>query len=415
MKVLWFEVTEPAAYGNGKLVIGGWQDSLEFVVRQSNDIELYIAFESKDSDEIRVIDGVTYIPIKCKYSILERFSRRFSWKIYSQKLIKECVDIVSKVNPDLIHVFGNEWPFGLVANHVSQPVVIHIQGSIVPYYNARYAPGYNLLTELIYNGLHFRRSLGAILNQLNWKSRLRMEKKVWNSVHNYMGRTVWDKALANVLAPGSSYFHVEEAIRPNFLQTNDIWHLSESSKIRIVSTGCSSFLKGVDVILKTAHVLKERGVDFEWIIAGYMPKGLKDIVERKEGLRFEDNNVKILGFVNPARLQEILCNSTMYVHAAYIENSPNSICEAQLLGVPIISTMVGGISSLIKYGEEGELLPTNDPWLMADAIIRLSNDKERMFQYSQRGREHALQRHNPTNILNQLLNCYHAVLGSVKY
>jgi glycosyltransferase involved in cell wall biosynthesis len=242
-----------------------------------------------------------------------------------------------------------------------------------------------------------------------------MEKKVWNSVHNYMGRTVWDKALANVLAPGSSYFHVEEAIRPNFLQTNDIWHLSESSKIRIVSTGCSSFLKGVDVILKTAHVLKERGVDFEWIIAGYMPKGLKDIVERKEGLRFEDNNVKILGFVNPARLQEILCNSTMYVHAAYIENSPNSICEAQLLGVPIISTMVGGISSLIKYGEEGELLPTNDPWLMADAIIRLSNDKERMFQYSQRGREHALQRHNPTNILNQLLNCYHAVLGSVKY
>ena len=101
-----------------------------------------------------------------------------------------------------------------------------------------------------------------------------------------------------------------------------------------------------------------------------------------------------------------MCNSTMYVHTAYIENSPNSICEAQLVGMPIVSTMVGGISTLVRNGEEGDLLPANDPWQIANAIIELSKDNERMMLYSKNSRQHALERHNPEKIMNQLLKCY---------
>ena len=73
-----------------------------------------------------------------------------------------------------------------------------------------------------------------------------------------------------------------------------------------------------------------------------------------------------------------MCQSTMYVHTAYIENSPNSICEAQIIGMPIISTMVGGIATLVRNGIDGDLLPANDPWLLANAIVELSKDKDRM-------------------------------------
>ena len=96
----------------------------------------------------------------------------------------------------------------------------------------------------------------------------------------------------------------------------------------------------------------------------------------------------------------------MYVHTAYIENSPNSICEAQLVGMPIVSTMVGGISTLVRNGEEGDLLPANDPWQIANTIMELSKDNERMMRYSKNSRQHALERHNPENIMNQLLKCY---------
>lgn len=89
-----------------------------------------------------------------------------------------------------------------------------------------------------------------------------------------------------------------------------------------------------------------------------------------------------MGNVQADRLVDLLCSSTMLVHTAYIENSPNAICEAQYLGVPVISTMVGGIASLVRNGKDGKLVAANDPWQLANAIIELVNDPERMRFYS---------------------------------
>ena len=79
--------------------------------------------------------------------------------------------------------------------------------------------------------------------------------------------------------------------------------------------------------------------------------------------------------------------------------------------MPIVSTMVGGISTLVRNGEEGDLLPANDPWQIANAIIELSKDKDRMIRYSKKSRQHALERHNPENITQQLLKCYHDIIN----
>ena len=234
-----------------------------------------------------------------------------------------------------------------------------------------------------------------------------MERRIWKTVHHFMGRTCWDKALVNMLNKGATYHHVEEALRPQFLHSDKIWKLPETNqKLRLLSTGCSSFWKGIDVMLKTAHVLKEAGIDFEWNVAGGMSDELKEIVESKEHLKYAENNIHFLGFRSPSELIDEMIHSTMYVHTAYIENSPNSICEAQIIGMPIISTMVGGIATLVRNGEDGDLLPANDPWQIANAIVELSKDRERMKYYSEHSRQHALERHNPDNILKQLLGCY---------
>lgn len=128
-------------------------------------------------------------------------------------------DIINNVNPDIVHVFGVEWPFGLVIEKCSIPVVIHIQGSLVSYNNAYYPPGYNLGTMVCTANLNFR-----IYWQLwkSWKIRmtnLAIEKKIWKVVKLYMGRTIWDKALFDVLTTDSQYYHVDEALRPIFYKT----------------------------------------------------------------------------------------------------------------------------------------------------------------------------------------------------
>lgn len=408
MKVLWFEISTPSRYRNDGQVTAGWQDALENIVAPCQEIELYIAFESKVPAQVKMIDGITYVPMVTHYSYWEEKLSLHTWSINERKVIEQGRKVIEQYQPDVIHVFGCEWPYGLLAQYTDIPLVIHIQGSIIPYNNALYPPRYNGFTMVKAAGLNLRKDWHRLCGYDRDRSRLDMEERIWKCVHHYMGRTSWDRALVNMLTKNATYHHVEEALRPQFLHSDKLWKVpADNRKLRLLSTGCSSFWKGIDVMLKTAHVLKEAGVDFEWNVAGKLPDELREIVESKEKLKYTDNHIRFLGFCSPERLIDVMCQSTLYVHTAYIENSPNSICEAQIIGMPIVSTMVGGIATLVRNGVDGDLLPANDPWQIANAIVELGKDKERMKSYSEHSRQHALERHNPDNILRQLLGCYH--------
>jgi len=413
MKVLWFEVTTPGRYNGQGLVIGGWQDSLERIVRTRKDIELYIAFESLWPQEKKTDDGVTYIPLNIQYTKEELKRKEITWEVNAEKLIPVMKETIDRVQPDLIQVFGTEWPFGLIAEFTTIPVVVHIQGAMAPYNNAIYPPGYNLFNVMQEIGWTHPHNLRKAWKDYQFDmSRSIIDKRVWKAVPNYMGRTAWDEALSAVMHPGRKYFHVEEALRPQFLTGQFKWEMSKSSVLTLMSTGCSNFWKGPDMLIKVAHILTELGVKFEWKVAGYMPDNVRRIVERKEKMTFEENHVEFLGYIQPIELANRLCKSTLYVHTAYVENSPNSICEAQCMGIPIVSTNVGGISTLVKNGEQGLLVPANDPWQMAYAIHSLSSDIERMKFFSNCSKEVALQRHNDKNVLSQLLTTYNALISS---
>ena len=104
MRVLWFEVTTPSVYMSGGDPIGGWQDSLERIVRTIPDLELIIAFVSEKQSEIKVIGGVTYVPIYTRWSFLERKVKKY-WDLYVKKILPEARSIVEKYTPDLIQIF----------------------------------------------------------------------------------------------------------------------------------------------------------------------------------------------------------------------------------------------------------------------------------------------------------------------
>ena len=54
------------------------------------------------------------------------------------------------------------------------------------------------------------------------------------------------------------------------------------------------------------------------------------------------------------------CWIQFFFHPSYIENSPNSVCEAQILGLPVIACNVGGLSTIISHNHSGILIPSND-------------------------------------------------------
>ena len=414
IKVLWFETTMPSRYKNSGFVGGGWQDSLENIVRSCAEIELSIAFESHTCSVPKCIDGIWYYPMNFSFSLKEKLIDQFSWTANVKHIVEEELKVINTVRPDLIHIFGNEWAFGMIQKYTSIPCVIHIQGCWISYFNSLYPPKYNGFTVSKEIGCNLRMQWRLFRSYYKDLSRVRMENEIWQSVSNYMGRTTWDKALVRTLSPNATYYHVEEALRPVFLNSDKVWSLSMNSKLNLISVGCSSYLKGMDMLLKKAHVLKTLGIDFTWRIAGQMDALMKRVIEKKENLKFSECNVEILGYVGAEQLKDLMINSTMYVHTAYIENSPNSICEAQILGLPVISTHVGGISTLVEDKKGGDLIPANEPWQMAAAILDLYEDKGRMQAYSTHNIQQAKLRHSVENIKSGLFACYYDILKKEK-
>lgn len=412
MRVLWFEISIPQKFINNKAPIGGWQDSLELLVRNNKQIDLAIAFEGIDDFQEKIIDGVHYYPIKIEYDFKEKIKSLYTWDVYRDQLIPKALDVIKKYKPDIIQVFGSEWCWGQVAKYINTPVVIHMQGSIPPYLNAEFPPNYNRYDYYIQNGFNIKRSIYTYLNSLKMRSWKLQEEETLKSVSFYMGRTNWDKCIVELHNPKAKYYYCNEALRPDFINTNSIWHPHNNKKMQLITTGCGSLWKGIDTIIKTAHLLKERNIEFEWKIIGSMP--MKKFIENKEKLKFENQNIKLVGYIDASRLVQELLASDIYIHTSYIDNSPNAICEAQYIGIPTIATYVGGVPSLIDNDKDGILIPANAPYTLANTIINLFKDKEKQCSLSKNSIIKARQRHNPNCILKDLLNCYQSIINTGK-
>ena len=392
MRILWFSVT-PSLYNpnsnfhNG----GGWIASLEQIVRKEKTIELGVAFCFEADGWRHEVDGVTYYTIGSKKNNLDSYLK-----------------IIEDFKPDLIQIFGSENEFGIICANTNIPVVIHMQGCLPPYHNALFPVGMNSYDFLFQKGLSWRYRFMGLRSEGSFRRRAEREIATIQSCRYFMGRTDWDKRLVGLFNPRTKYFHCEEALRDSFLKTEYNWEFKNRKKVKIISVISNPWYKGMDLILKTAKNLKTfTELDFEWNVFG-----VRDVrfYECKYKINAASVNVNIKGVATKDELVKELLDADCYVHSSYIDNSPNSLCEAQLIGVPVLATFVGGIPYLVKNGETGLLFPANDPYTLASLIGDVVSDRTLAISLSQKGRVQALNRHNPEKIGETLLNIYKQII-----
>ena len=167
-------------------------------------------------------------------------------------------------------------------------------------------------------------------------------------------------------------------------------------------------LKGNEIILRTARILKEQfDFNYEWNVAGN-PKAF-EMAEKKTGIKHQDYNINLLGLIDAENVAKELSMSTMYIHPAIIDNSPNSLCEAQVIGCPVVAANVGGISSLVDDGKTGILYPYNEPHMLAFKIMDLCNDRDFLNEISINEKEIARKRHEPQKVFDILHKIYEEI------
>ena len=231
-----------------------------------------------------------------------------------------------------------------------------------------------------------------------------------------MGRTCWDKHLSTFLAPQATYFHVDEVLRDSFYEHAGEW-VPREGKLTICSTISETVYKGLDVILKTARLLRQStDIDFEWKVIGVSAgSSIVAHFERCLGIDSQSVNIRYEGKKSEQELVSLLKSSTIYVHPSYIDNSPNSLCEAQILGLPVIATFVGGIPSLIEDGKTGLLVPANAPYELASLIKQLYESEDLQCSMGRQAAEVALHRHDPQTIYRSLVHTYEHIIKEYQY
>lgn len=413
MRVLWFSIN--ASCYTSKISTmhesRGWVSSLEKILSARQDIHLGIAFEYGSDKFKDIIGNIEYYPISVSLKKMSKFRKTFSLSEEEKRIIPECMRIIEDFKPDIIQCFGSEWCYGLVAAHTTIPVVIHMQGSMPTYYNVLYPPRYSKYSKALFNleRFHIKAAVRSFFSDKINAQRAEREIRILKLNKYFLGRTDWDKSITKLFAPNSSYFVCNEALRDSFQKGDVVWAPKNNKLITLCTTGSGSLWKGLDVILKTAYILKNyTDLKFRWLLAG--GESNKAYIEWMEKKSFRENNVEFVGLLNERQLAKTLLASDMYVHPAYIDNSPNALCEAMILGLPCIASYVGGIPSLIQDGISGILVPVNEPYFLAEKIVALSKDTELQRELSKNAILSAKMRHSPSKIENELIFAYKQIL-----
>lgn len=410
MKILWFANTPCGASEllAPNLNVGGWLKALEEQLVCKEGVELFICFYWKYNIPPFKHKQTHYYPIYHSkyYNIINRVFIHTNDSEDKSNLLR----VIETVNPDIIHIHGTEENFGLVQEATNIPIVISLQGILSPY-SEKYFSGIPAFRAFLYEGLKVKLLFNSeIWSYARIKKNALREKKILSKAGNILGRTDWDRRVSTVLAPSSRYFLGDEILRQSFY-SND-WNKSTFSKpIQIVTTMSGGLYKGLETIVKTAAILSQTpGFNFEWTVIGQKENDiLPKIVKRWLKIEYKKLNINLVGNKNEKQMVDIICNSDIYCQLSHIENSPNSVCEAMLLGIPVIASFAGGTDSILENRKEGILVQDGDPYSYAGAIIEMSSCFEKSLELAKAAKKRAHKRHNANDIVERLISTYQEI------
>ena len=132
-------------------------------------------------------------------------------------------------------------------------------------------------------------------------------------------------------------------------EVKDLIELRPLNPCKLLFIGVDWFRKGGDIALKVAQELNNLGLSTELTVIGSQP-----IVEGSL-----PSFVKPLGFISKSsregqeKIHQLIGESHFLILPSLADCSPIVLCEANSLGVPCLSTKVGGIPTIIRTGLNG--------------------------------------------------------------
>lgn len=419
MKVLWIVNTmfpDVCAMKNLPITaVGGWMYGSAKKISEKKEFDLVVVCTHRGKKiEFYKINGITYYLIPSSNN-----------ETYNEKLEEFWDEISTIENPDVVHIHGTEYAHGLSAMNIfdRNKFVISIQGLVsvcARYYLAGISPStishYKSFRDVIKGNI--------ISDQKKFYKKGDLEKKYIQSTYHVMGRTTWDFAHTKAINPSVNYHHCGETLRSKFYDA-DKWNIKSMIPYTIFLSQASYPIKGLHQLLQAVNLLKIEFPNLKVRVGGTeIYKSKKSLKEKLKISGYAlyikylikkfnlEDRINFLGMLSEEQMIKEYKNAHLFICPSSIENSPNSIGEAQIIGTPVIASYVGGVPDMIIHQQTGLLYRFEEIEMLAMHISDVFINNENALTLSKNGIIVSEQRHNVENIVLQMCTTYYNIASN---
>ena len=417
MNVLWIvnivfpEALERLGMKTPHASSGGWMLATAEDLIKVGHIKLCVVSVSREVKELKRIEGVSILYYLIPYGkgntrINSEYNSYFS-------------QIKDDFKPDIVHIHGTEFShgFSFLESCGCKNVVVSIQGllSVIAEHYIDGISDYDVNRTKTF--CDYLKHTGIKDSQERLRKRSVYEKSMLQNVKHVIGRTSWDKAHVWAINPNVYYHSCNEALRSAFYGKE--WKYEECNKHTIFLSQVSTPIKGFHQVLKALPMVLRVYPNVQVRIAGYNPTRSLSFSEKirltgygnllkwyigKFGLA---DHITFLGNLEEDEMVQEYLKANLFLMPSSIENSPNSLGEAQLVGCPCLASYVGGVEDMIPNTDCGLIYRFDDVEMLAFRICEIF-EKSQIFNNKEM-RRIAEYRHNRMDNLQVLLSIYEKV------
>lgn len=415
MRLLWLCNVAPSEVrqaAGGRPGSGWWLDHAFSDLRKT-DITIRILYPEE------VGQGV--LDEKCSFATFRRPDRHKYDSAMEGFFRQELRDF----QPDVIHIWGTEYAHTLAMLRACKEAglldrtAVSIQG--LCFACARhYTEGIPYAVQRRFTFRDFLRQDNILQQQKKYALRGKMETEALQMTRHVIGRTDWDRASTGLIGPQAQYHFCNETLREPFYSGQ--WRYESCQKHRIFASSCVYPIKGFHYLLEAFALVLRRFPDATLTVPGasFLDGGLKSRLRQDSYHRYLadlarqhhlEDKITFLGKLTPEGMKEQYLRANVFALPSTLDNSPNSLGEAMILGTPCVAADVGGVSTMLRHGREGYLYPSSDPGMLAYDISRVFEMEGQAETMGAEASRHAGATHDPKKNLEDLLNIYRFLSG----
>lgn len=315
------------------------------------------------------------------YFPVHRWTKYFMNRTLINRFIKE-------IRPDIINLHGAECSYFSIAvlDITEIPVYVCIQG-------------------IYSNNLRFSKYIEPD------KLRVEIERRIHKRCR-YFG----------IFSPFFQDLIKRDNMHPIFLKQSYVLPLQlpkdlvfQEKKYDFVFFAWVSEVKGIDKIIHAVSLIKKLKKDVSLLIIGGVVREYWEKLESQiHDLELKEN-VTYVGHMKTLKdVYEIVTSARISVISPKFDNMPSTIIESAFLGLPVVSSEVGGISYLNKNGETVLLSKYGDIEKLASNMLRLLQNKSLSDELAMRCRDFIEQEFNEKLMVNRYIKQYHNIISHFK-